>query len=370
MGILKKMRSANWRVLLRGFYEYNIARRFRPVPLRELIINVTYHCNSRCVMCNIWQAEKKPELTLEQFDQMLSDPLFRDVERLLLVGGEPTLRKDLPELAETCFKHMPSLQSVSLVTNGLWPARVLEVCEDIAERCAARGIRLTLSVSLDGVAEAHDRMRNIPGAFDKAMETIGGLQKLQERFPFSLGVGCVLCHLNLKHADAFAEWCKGRGIDSGFQLVGFHDTYVANLAERPLLDFDDADRPALYSLMEKMAAEKSLTNTMACYWDDMLHMYRDGRARQSPCPFLTDAVTLDTYGDLRVCETTEVVGNCLGTDSQGDAPCSKLYYGPKMAAMRKSMAQGVCRTCNSGCMVNVGWRKDILKYLRFRLLGS
>lgn len=365
MSTVKKLLTANWRAIIQGFYEYNILRHFRPLPLRQLGIDVTYRCNSRCVMCNIWNTEKKPELSVEQFDQILADPLFKSVERLLISGGEPTLRTDLPALVEMCFRHMPALQLLSLVTNGLWPERVLSTCEDIAKRCVERGIRLSISISVDGLEETHDVMRNIPGAFAKAIETIDGLRQMQKQYGFYLGVGCVICHLNVHQLDAFASWCKERNLSLGFQLIGFHDSYVDNLAQRAVLDFDDNDRQTLYALLERLAAERSLTNTMAYYWYDMLHLYRDGRARQSPCAFLVDSLVLDAYGDIRFCETADSLGNCLE-----DGPCSKLYYSAKAAAVRKSMSKSVCRSCNSGCMVNVALRKDLLKYLRFLLFGN
>jgi MoaA/NifB/PqqE/SkfB family radical SAM enzyme len=374
--MLKRLRSANWRALLRGIYEYNILRHFRPLPLRQLVIDVTYRCNSRCVMCNIWNTDPhlhRSELSPEQFDQILSDPLFKSVERLMISGGEPTLRNDLPELLEICFKRMPSLGALSMLTNGLWPERSVAFCEKVAKRCSEQGIQLSLSVSLDGVAEAHDMMRNIPGAFDKAMQTLDGLLKLQEQYRFYLGVGCVICHLNLPHLDAFATWCQERNLDCGFQLVAFHDTYVDNMAQRPKLDFDQADRQALYRLLEKQAAGRSLTKPMACYWADMLHMYRDGSERQSPCPFQVDSLVLDAYGNIRLCEAAENIGNCLESgesSSTSGGRCTELYYGPRTAAMRQAMVDGVCRKCNSGCLVNVGWRKDILRYLRFLIRGD
>ena len=124
MTTLRKLFSVDWWTVLRGIYEHNILRRLRTVPPRQLAIDVTYHCNSRCVMCSIWKADKKPELTLEQFDQILSEPLFGSVEHLLVAGGEPTLRGDLPQLIEVCINRMPSLHTLSLITNGLWPERV------------------------------------------------------------------------------------------------------------------------------------------------------------------------------------------------------------------------------------------------------
>jgi MoaA/NifB/PqqE/SkfB family radical SAM enzyme len=351
--------------LLHGVYEYNVLRRFRRVPLRQLVIDVTYRCNSRCVMCSIWSAEPQPELTLAQFATLLADPLFRGVERLMLSGGEPTLRPDLVELVEACFECMPSLFSLSLITNGLAPDRVISLYGDIARRCAERGIRLSISVSLDGVGEIHDRMRNIPNAFAKVEQTLEGLGQLRKKYGFYLGVGCVVCHLTLPHLQTLADWCLQRDVDLGYQLVGFHDTYVNNIAQQSVLDFTEDDRPALHALLQRLASGRSLRNPMASYWADMLHMYAKGRPRQSPCAFLVDSLVLDAAGNIRVCETAANIGNCLESGS-----CSKLYFSEKASAMRSAMKSGACLNCNSGCMVNIAWRKDLFKYLGFLMRGG
>jgi len=365
MTTLKKLLSVEWGTVLKGVYEYNILRYLRAVPPRQLVIDVTYRCNARCVMCSIWKAERKPELTLEQFDHILSEPLFCGIERLMISGGEPTLREDLPRLIGVCINRMPSLRTLSMITNGLWPERVLSICEDIARQCVAHGIHLSMSVSLDGLKETHDAMRNVPQAFAKSSRTLEGLRRLQERYGFYLGVGCVICHMNLHQVDALRAWCEERNVPCGFQLVGFHDSYVDNLTQQEILDFTDDDLPALYGLMSELAADRSFGNWMAYYWADMLRMYRDGRQRQSPCPFLVDSFVLDAYGNMRICETADNVGNCLV-----DGSCTDLYYGPKAATMRRAMARSECLTCNSGCLVHVGLRRQVFKYFFFLLLGT
>ena len=358
-------RIKTWASYLRGVYEYNVLGRFRTVPLRGLVIDVTYRCNSRCLMCSIWKSPPQAELTTAQFDAVLSDPLFRTVERLMISGVEPTLRSDLLELVTVFLKRMPSLAALSLITNGLAPERVVAVYGDIARLCAERGIRLSISVSLDGIGEVHDQMRGIPGAFARVTQTLEGLGKLREQYGFYLGVGCVVCHLNLRYLPELEEWCRQRNLDLGHQLVGFHETYVDNLAQRDQLEFAEDDKPALYALLARLSANQSLRNPMACYWRDMLQMYSQGQARQSPCAFLVDSMALDATGNVRLCETAENLGNCLDSGS-----CSSLYYGQKARAMRQALASGPCRTCNSGCMVNIAWRKDLFKYLRFLRQGD
>jgi len=48
---------------------------------------ITYKCNSRCVMCNIWKMNKKNELSSEEFAKILKDEIFQKVEFVGINGG-------------------------------------------------------------------------------------------------------------------------------------------------------------------------------------------------------------------------------------------------------------------------------------------
>src|SRR5687767_13914860 len=61
---------------------------------------VTYRCNSKCVMCNIWQMDYSNEMTTEEFSRFLKDDIFSRVEAVGINGGEPSLVKELPAYAE------------------------------------------------------------------------------------------------------------------------------------------------------------------------------------------------------------------------------------------------------------------------------
>jgi len=370
---LDKLSTAHWDVLLRGVWEYDVLRHFRTLPPRQLQINVTFRCNSRCTMCNIWQMEDHQELDLAQFSQVLRDPLFDGIERLTLAGGEPSLRADLVPLTELFINRMSQLKSLTLVTNGLAVERILADSRAILQLCTERGINLNISVSLDGVGEVHDEMRNVPGAFARVEKCLLGLKELQAEShgSFWFGVGCVITRKNLYRLRELQAWCDERGIEVAFQLVGFHETYVANVEQRGELDFDQADREYLFQLLGELAGDRSASNLMAYYWDDMLRMYRDGRPRQTPCPFVVDSFVLDAYGDIYYCLSERKIGNCLAPTSGGSAsdaaPCSAIYYDPENLAFRKQMIRSSCLQCNSACFVNVGIKKDLKKYLRFLL---
>jgi len=363
-GLWDKARGAGWKRFVRGVYDYNVLKHFKTLSPRALTVPVTYRCNSHCVMCNIWRWEHKPEMSPAQFREILQDPLFSRIEQLTFTGGEPLLRKDLLELTDVFMEAMPALATFSFVTNGFLPQRAEEYARAVIDRCEERGIGLSVSVSLDGVGENHDQIRGVPGGFKKTTETLSRMKALQRDHSFWLSANCVVFRANLYDLDGLMEWGSQRGIPVNFTMIGFHESYVSNTDRQEDLDFDEKDRKHLFDFLEAKARTRSLLNTSAYYWNDVLHMYRDGEARRTPCPFAWDAFALDAYGDMYHCLSVKPFGNCLTSGS-----CSDLYYDPNNLALRRRMRSTVCRTCDSGCMIHAGLKKDLKRYLWFLATG-
>ena len=67
--------------------------------VKYLTWEITDACNSKCQTCNIWKHGKSPDvLTFEEIKKVFSDPLFKDLEVLLITGGEAVLRDDLLDI--------------------------------------------------------------------------------------------------------------------------------------------------------------------------------------------------------------------------------------------------------------------------------
>src|SRR5437879_4680932 len=81
-------------------------------PSKPVIIQLPINdiCNSRCIMCDIWRKEPDHELTPDELRRILKDPLFGAVQYVGISGGEPTLRKDLPDIGRVLVETLPSLQ--------------------------------------------------------------------------------------------------------------------------------------------------------------------------------------------------------------------------------------------------------------------
>ncbi len=126
---------------------------------------VTRSCNLNCVHCRA-SSEKGPyegELDRAKAMKVLDQIALAGRPIIILSGGEPLLRRDIFDLAS----HGTSLGlRMVMATNGTL------LTSNIAEDIKASGIK-RVSISLDGAdAEAHDRFRNVPGAFDSALRGI------------------------------------------------------------------------------------------------------------------------------------------------------------------------------------------------------
>ncbi len=113
-------------------------------PLRSLRISVTDRCNLRCQYCMpeadyVW-LPREDILSFEETSQLVD--LFADlgVDRVRITGGEPLLRKELPELIGL-LANKPQITDLALTTNGILLA-------DQADRLRGAGLH-RVTVSLD-----------------------------------------------------------------------------------------------------------------------------------------------------------------------------------------------------------------------------
>ena len=133
----------------------------------DAVLAVTYRCNARCAMCGIWNSKPVAELPPAVYARLPSS--LRDVN---LTGGEPFLRDDLPEIHAAVRSACPRARTV-VSTNGLLTDRIVAAVRAMASVEPEIGV----AVSVDGPPEIHDRLRGVPGAHERAMATVRGLQE-------------------------------------------------------------------------------------------------------------------------------------------------------------------------------------------------
>lgn len=146
---------------------------------------VTWKCNSRCESCDIWnKAIGDDDLKAAELDKLCKSPLLKHVRRIILSGGEPTLREDFPELVSVLYKNLPNAY-FGITLNGLLPDRTAKMVETIVKENPGIHIR-NVGISLNGPEEIHDKSRGVPGSFEKAIKTYHLIKDLvPTRFSFT-----------------------------------------------------------------------------------------------------------------------------------------------------------------------------------------
>ncbi len=137
----------------------------RPV----VVWNITRRCNLKCLHCYA-HARNIPfdnELTTMEGKKLIDDLAGFGVPVLLISGGEPLARKDLPELAAYAVEK--GMRAV-ISTNGTL------ITPQMAGTLKKIGLSY-VGISLDGMEEINDRFRGVKGAFRSALKGIENCKK-------------------------------------------------------------------------------------------------------------------------------------------------------------------------------------------------
>jgi cyclic pyranopterin phosphate synthase len=90
--------------------------------IRDLRISLTDRCNFRCFYClpngEPALARKDTILTFEEIFRISEIFVSLGIEKIRLTGGEPLIRRDVPELVAELSKLKPALKDLALTTNG------------------------------------------------------------------------------------------------------------------------------------------------------------------------------------------------------------------------------------------------------------
>ncbi len=134
-----------------------------------VVWNMGRRCNLKCIHCYAQSRdiEYEDELTTQQGKELIDDLAQFGSPVILFSGGEPTMRKDLPELA--MHARDKGMRAVISTNGTLIDEKMAKVLKDI-------GLSY-VGVSLDGMRETNDKFRGVPGAFDAALQGMRNCKK-------------------------------------------------------------------------------------------------------------------------------------------------------------------------------------------------
>tara|TARA_R110002051_G_scaffold178085_2_gene247899 strand:+ start:1217 stop:2116 length:900 start_codon:yes stop_codon:yes gene_type:complete len=185
------------------------AIRFAPEdsPFRVLFADITHRCNMACANCYI-PVRDLPDLPVDWLYDILERLPRR--ARIRLVGAEPTMREDLPEIIARVRRlgHIPTI-----LTNGLKLGR-----RSYVDRLRAAGLR-TVYLSLNGGLR-DDLYEEIDGAACAARKLKALDNLLATRMNVTVGT-ILVPGLNDSHLPEFLDFLLGKGVhDIHLRSVG------------------------------------------------------------------------------------------------------------------------------------------------------
>lgn len=171
----------------------------------ELTIN--FECNAKCVFCYSPDEErscKQSVMPLRDIAAALSASRIDGAWMADILGGEVTLRKDLPEIGRIARKL--GYKAVQITTNGL-----LLSDYDYAKRLVDAGINVFRMSLHSNRPEVHDKMTGVPGGFKKTVKALENVIKLGCR----AGINHVIFPINYEYLPEMPGLVTGSlGIDA------------------------------------------------------------------------------------------------------------------------------------------------------------
>ncbi len=284
----------------------------------DAVVAVTYRCDSRCNMCNIWKLPPGREMTPEEYKK-LPDTL-NDVN---ITGGEPFLREDIVELVEAIYRHCHRPRIV-ISTNGFQNRRIAHA----APALMRIGRRVGIAVSLDGIGEMHDKIRGIEGGFDKVLATLGQLKKLGYK---NVRVAFTAQRDNVKHLGAVYDLSR----QFGFQFttsVAQNSEFYFSTEDNQQVEPDLLESEIKYVMRKELLSLSPKRWLRAYFYSGVLEYNRMGR-RALACRAGTDSFFIDPQGDIYPCLTLErKMGNLIEEDF------ADIWRGGVAEKVRKAVA--------------------------------
>jgi len=200
------------------------------------IFFVTNRCNAKCRHCFYSKMLNYPkqELSIAEIER-LARHLKQGRNSIIITGGEPFLREDLADIVKILVDS--GITGIVINSNGIAVENILKTVERIS---CLRGINLSINISIDGSRDMHDKIRNFPGAFDRAVATIKELQKIGVR----VGILMNLNALNYKEIGDAYNFCISQfNIKPNLELI--RGVMVSGVSGEEASDYYEPCEPGL-----------------------------------------------------------------------------------------------------------------------------
>ncbi len=336
---------------LKRWAQFALGQPISPVLLNILVTSV---CNMRCTHCFFTDEledgpRKKFQMKMHEIER-ISETLGSKLGVLILAGGEPFTRTDLPEIVQAFYTNN-KLGSLYMTSNGQIQKRILPDVTRILQECPQ--LNVTMALGIDGPKEQHDIIRQKPGSWDIVIDTARQLQAMKKEYP-RLDVQTCTCFMN-SNQDVIFEWYDFLKYELKPDKVNFN--YVRPPAPDPKeLEIDHAQYTRLARRIEEDSRHGAIKNHYAgdngffkaaidIYMHGLIAKTQETQQAQIRCYAGTAGGVIYDEGTVSSCENLEPVGNLRDYDWN----FRKLWFSPAMQTRRRKVADGCFCTHESNC---------------------
>lgn len=341
--------------LLPKTLNYKLARRglWKATNPITLTFSVTASCQSLCKTCQIGTLYRqnpkraREDLTLEEIEK-----IFRSMGHIYffnISGGEPFLRKDLPQIIELACKYLrPGI--VHIPTNALAPKRIQVLTVQILTvmKESAPKTPLTIKPSIDGVGQKHDEIRGVKGNFKKLEETLTRLKQLEKNHPtLHVELGTVVSNFNIDHLKEIEDYVHSLGVESYRNEIAEQREEFFNVGD-PITPTGDQYEELMQSFKRKIRENINSKRRLAkitesfrlVYYDIVSDILRENR-QMIPCYAGISNVHLNYNGELWPCC---VLGykKPMGNLRHVDYNFQRIFHSEQANEVRRYIRDGKC----------------------------
>jgi MoaA/NifB/PqqE/SkfB family radical SAM enzyme len=322
-----------------------------------LIVGLTYDCNSFCRTCFNWEQlrkNKEHELSLDELRKTFAS--MGDLLFIVMSGGEPFLRRDLPEVCET-LSTQNNVKQITIPTGAIASDLIARSTEATLQKCPKT--QIVVNLSIDHVGEKHDWIRGVPGNYEKAKKTYAALMPLKKKYSnLTVNVHTCLCTFNVDDLDELFTAVK-----TDFPEISFHSFEMLR-GDQPDKNIQpiSTDRyrevlPRLEKYWSTYRNYDGFLKFVKVYSRRMELAVLEQETQVRPCHAGYVSGVLDARGEVRMCELRDAVGNVKDTNYD----FGKLWFSEAADKQRTSIKAKECH-CTHSCFMSSSLVFDVRTY--------
>jgi MoaA/NifB/PqqE/SkfB family radical SAM enzyme len=309
-----------------------------------IVLFVSYRCNCKCIMCAAWK--KNEEMTIQDAERLFSNPILqKSIKIINITGGEPTLKEDLVDCVRVIVEKCPGIKKIDLSTNGVNTDQVLDKIEQIAAYFLIKGIKLGVSVSLDGIESAHDKIRGVAGAFKNIDATIDRIKELSGFYPISLGLNSTINRMNYSRLNEILDYAALKPVGVNFTLAAISEIAVESYLVRDSFELKSDEKDEVFIFVGQLIKKRKIS----VRYGGFLQAWLKKGIRYGPCAFKSGrALLIEPDGSLYRCGNFKEfkLGNILNEPDIVSTSSGLKHFGKEYVKK--------CLSCNSNCYIQEG----------------